>query len=212
MAQFEGETVIMTLHQPPNTIVEGRVRKINVGSNNPSIELENVYFPGTGTRWESWIAHSSNIANLDLAPQKRTPNETMPTMQQGPGGQQPQMQRMPSTHAMPMQQQHPSQQQHGGQQYQQHSQQYHPASQMPMHMQRPPGLGFTPPMPMHAPTHSLERPTSTSSQQQRPAPMPSAQGPPLPGKQVPCSAEDHDANRRRRLTCDSREECFGEGR
>ena len=175
MAQFEGETVIMTLHQPPNTVVEGRVRKINVGSGNPSIELENVYFPGTGTRWESWTAHSSNIANLDLAPKQRAPNE------QGLNEQQPQMQRMPSIQA---QQQHPSQQQHGGQQFQQYPQQYHPAPQMPMHMQRPPGLGFAPPMPMQAPTHSLERPGSTPSQQQQPAPMPPAQGPPLPGKQI----------------------------
>jgi enhancer of mRNA-decapping protein 3 len=211
MAQFEGETVIMTLRQPPNTIVEGRVRKINVGSNNPSIELENVYFPGSGARWESWTAHSSNIANLDLAPsgqQQRAPSGQTPTMQQGPGGQQPQMQRMPPTHTMPMHQHVP--QQHGGQQYQQYPQQQH-ASQMPMHhMQRPPGLGFAPPpMPMHmqrppsasispAPTPSLEGRVSTPAQQQSapmqrpsgaafaPAPlsMPSAQGPPLPGKQI----------------------------
>jgi enhancer of mRNA-decapping protein 3 len=203
MAQFEGETVIMTLRQPPNTIVEGRVRKINVGSNNPSIELENVFFPGSGARWESWTAHSSNIANLDLAPSGQ--------QQRGPGGQQPQMQRIPPTHTMPMQQ-HPSQQ-HGGQQFQQYPQQQHPAQhQMPMHhMQRPPGLGFAPPpVPMHmqrppstsispAPTPSLEGHASTPAQQQ-PAPMqrpqgagfapappmstPSAQGPPLPGKQI----------------------------
>jgi enhancer of mRNA-decapping protein 3 len=195
MAQFEGEKVIIKLHQPPE-IVEGRVRNINVGSNNPSIELEDVYFPGTGTRWESWTVHSSNIANLDLAAgqQQRAPNEqaqpsTMPAMQQGPGGQQPQMQRMLPTHTMPMQQ-HPSQQQHEGQQYQQYPLQYHPAQhrppQAPMHMQRPPGLGFAPPppMPMHvqrppsasmspAPTPSFERPASTP-----------AQGPPLPGRQI----------------------------
>ena len=214
MADFIGATVIVTLKQPSNTIVEGRVRNINAGAN---IELDEVFFPITGARWESWTVPSSNIADIKMhnGQQSRTPNEqarptampAMPPMQQGPGGQQAQMQRMPPTQGIPMQQ-HPPQQ-YGGQQYphQYHPPQQHPA-QMPMHMQRPAGLGFAPPppMPMHmqrppsasmspAPTPSFARPASTSSQQQQhqqAAPMekpPSTGVAPAPPMQMPSATQ-----------------------
>ena len=189
MADFIGATVIVTLKQPPNTIVEGRVRNINAGAN---IELDDVLFHNTGARWESWTVPSPNIADIKLrnGQQPRASNEqshpnATPAMLQGHGGQQAQMQRMPPPQTVPMQQ-HPSQQ-HGEQQY---PHQYHPAqqypTQMPLHMQKPAGLGFAPPppMPMHmqrppsasmspAQTPSFARPASTSSQQQQqqPAPM-----------------------------------------
>ena len=170
MADFTGATVKVTLKQPPNTILHGRVREVAAGT----LALEDVFFPNTGARWAQWTVQGAAIADLQVIGKEE--EQSAPVQQQMPPMQQQHHQQMP-----PMQQQMPMQRP------------MHP-SQMPMHMQQHQNAGFAPPpMPMHmhqgpppvpmhmqrppsasmspAPLTPSERPSSTATQRPNPAPM-----------------------------------------
>lgn len=62
MANVVGLTVWMKLKQQ-NTVVFGKVKDL---APNEYITLENVVFPGTGTRWDHWTVQATAIENLEV--------------------------------------------------------------------------------------------------------------------------------------------------
>ncbi|KAK5117791.1 hypothetical protein LTR85_008766 [Meristemomyces frigidus] len=63
MADFTGMTVQVTLRQPPNTVLHGRVKEVVAGQ---TLTLEDVIFPSTGTRWQHWTVQGTAIADLQV--------------------------------------------------------------------------------------------------------------------------------------------------
>ncbi|KAK4546280.1 hypothetical protein LTR36_001957 [Oleoguttula mirabilis] len=63
MADFTGMTVQVTLRQPPNTVLHGRVKEVIAGQ---TLTLEDVIFPSTGTRWQHWTVQGTAIADLQV--------------------------------------------------------------------------------------------------------------------------------------------------
>ena len=168
MADFAGATVKLTLKQPANTVLHGRVREAAAGV----LALEDVFFPNSGARWAQWTVQGSAIADIEIvgkdeAQSAPVAQQQMPPMQ----AQQQYQQQMP-----PMQQRMPMP----------------PAQMPPMHMQQHPNAGFAPPpMPMHlhqgpppVPMH-MQRPPSASMS---PAPLPPTERPSSAAAQQPAPA------------------------
>jgi enhancer of mRNA-decapping protein 3 len=151
MADFTGATVKVTLKQPPNTVLHGRVREVAAGS----LALEDVFFPNTGARWPQWTVQGAAIADIEVI---------------GKDEEQSAPPQMPPMHHQQQQQQHhmPSMQQHMPMQRSMHPGQM----PMPMHMQQHPNTGFAPPpMPMPMPMHMQQGPPSAMMAHPPPVPI-----------------------------------------
>ncbi|WPG99695.1 YjeF N-terminal domain-like protein [Acrodontium crateriforme] len=74
MANFQGMTVQLTLHQPPNTVLHGVVKEVIAGQ---TLTLQDVFFPSTGARWEQWTVQGSAIADLQVIGSSPTPIPTI---------------------------------------------------------------------------------------------------------------------------------------
>ncbi|QIW94646.1 hypothetical protein AMS68_000164 [Peltaster fructicola] len=70
MAGFVGAIVQITLKQPPNTIVQGRVQEVVPGQ---ALHLEDVLFPQNGTRWPQWTVQNGIIADLNVLQTSQAP-------------------------------------------------------------------------------------------------------------------------------------------
>lgn len=70
MAGFVGAIVQITLKQPPNTVVQGRVREVIPGH---ALHLQDVFFPQSGVRWPQWSVENMIIADLDIIQTSQAP-------------------------------------------------------------------------------------------------------------------------------------------
>lgn len=165
MADFTGMTVKVTLKQPPNTILHGRVKEIIAGQ---TLSLEDVFFPSSGTRWGQWTVQGTAIADLEVIAKQdegHAANAPMPTpTPQGPTAHS----NMPGNPHAAM---YPAQQMLT-----------HPPPPAQMHMQRPPSANFAPPPPM--PMHMQRPPSASHGTPPVPMSAPQAQGPMAPGNQI----------------------------
>lgn len=81
MADFAGMTVKVTLNQPPNTVVHGKVKEVIAGQ---TLSLQDVFFPASGTSWSHWTVQGNVIADLEVlntnpAPISRAASSQVPT-------------------------------------------------------------------------------------------------------------------------------------
>jgi enhancer of mRNA-decapping protein 3 len=177
MADFTGATVKVTLKQPPNTVLHGRVREVSAGT----LALEDVFFPVTGARWAQWTVQGAGIADIQVIGKDEEQSAPVPQPQHQPPIQQQQQQVYPippmPQHMHMQRPMHPAQMSMHMQQHQNPG--FAPPPHTPMSMQQghpsapmahpPPGLMHiqrhpSPPM-SSAPIPPVERPASTSAHQ-----------------------------------------------
>ncbi|KAL5119872.1 enhancer of mRNA decapping [Pleosporales sp. CAS-2024a] len=125
-----GISVAVTLQNPPNTIVQGTVAAVN--SQTSTLTLQNVFFPGSGHRLNSYHVEGHAIADIkvNVAP---TPAQSLPQPSHAP----PPYPHYPPQH---VQQQVPVP----------GPQMHHHASQQTMHMGQPMRQALQPPAPQPA--------------------------------------------------------------
>lgn len=94
-----GVTVIITLKNPPNTVVRGLVA--HVSEETRTLVLQNAFFPETGHRLDGYTVEGESIADIQVAPSQHHIPPQVPTHPNYPQYQQSHAQPPPPTPIQP---------------------------------------------------------------------------------------------------------------